>query len=344
MKYADLAELLELPSLPDHMSDVEDELVGTVRAGCDLLGEPAERMARGGGKRLRAVLVVAIARAINGVVDTNVLRAAATIELVHQGSLIHDDLLDRAVSRRGTPTVNAVEGHDRAVLVGDYVLAKAGQLSASISREVAQDVAVAIEALCMGQVLETDDFCNVDRTVERALQSVSGKTADLMLAACRVAAHCADADEQTLAAVGTYGHQFGMAFQLVDDVLDIVSTVDIMGKPVGNDIRSGVFTLPLLLTRDSRRVPGFHELMSKGTMDDAAAEVCLAAVRADTAVAATIDMARDYCDGARAALAPVLERLPLLRPLAELPSVYVDWALTELVPPRHPALTNQPSA
>ncbi|HEX7166313.1 MAG TPA: polyprenyl synthetase family protein [Acidimicrobiales bacterium] len=334
MRYSELSELLGFPELEATMDEVEDALVRCLTEGSDLLAVPAGRVARGGGKRLRAVLVLAASRALapSRTHPEHAVRGAVSIELVHQGSLVHDDLLDGAESRRGTATVNALEGYDRAILVGDYILAKAGTMAASVSRLVAEDVAKSIEALCTGQVLEMADVGNPTRTLEGAIVSVGGKTADLILAACRVGAHCVVEDGEVVDRLSAYGHAFGLAYQLVDDVLDLVSTEELLGKPVGNDIRCGVFTVPVLLARDAIGDAAFADDLRASATDDDVAERTMAAVRSSGAVERTLDLARDYAAEARRSLEKIEHDYPDLARLARLPEAYIEWVTTTLVP------------
>ena len=334
MRYSELSELLGFPELDATMVEVEDELVRCLNDGIDLLAVPAERVARGGGKRLRAVLVLATSRALSPdrIHPPHALRGAVSIELVHQGSLVHDDLLDGAESRRGTATVTALEGYDRAILVGDYILAKAGTQAASVNRIVAEDVARSIEALCAGQALEMADVGDPARTLEGAIVSVGGKTADLILAACRVGAHCVLEEGEVVDRLSKYGHAFGLAYQLVDDVLDLVSTEQLLGKPVGNDIRCGVYTVPVLLARDMVDEPSFVAGLRAATSDDAIAEQTMDVVRTSGAIERTLDLASGYAADARRSLEKAEDEYPELAPLTRLPEAYIDWVVETLIP------------
>lgn len=333
MRLEDIAAIVGLPGLDSRIDDVEQRVVGTLADGHALLGTPSLRVARGGGKRLRAALVLAAADAVEpGAMQRDeVVRAAAAIELVHQGSLVHDDLLDGALARRGIATVNALEGLDRAILVGDYILAKAGALAASVSRAVAADVSVAIEALCEGQVLEMADVRDTGRSLERTFASIGGKTADLMLAASRIGARCVEENSPLVHALGTYGYAFGMSFQLIDDVLDVMSTSELLGKPVGNDIRCGVYTIPIILAREIIASPAFEDLLLRATTDDASADEALDAVRRCGAIERTVDLAVDHASMAANALDSWVPDHPSLAALGALPRAYLDWALAALV-------------
>jgi heptaprenyl diphosphate synthase len=165
---------------------------------------------------------------------------------VHLGSLYHDDVIDEAETRRGVPSVNARWSNIVAILAGDYLLAQASSLAASLGADVAALLASTIGELCRGQVLELQHLFDADRSVESYLSAIEGKTASLMATACRVGGMVSDVKPSTLDALTQFGHHLGMCFQIVDDVLDITATEAELGKPAGNDVHEGVYTLPVI--------------------------------------------------------------------------------------------------
>ena len=187
---ARLGEVFGIPDLPQRLAAVDDRITDALGTGGALLGPASVRVASSGGKRLRPLFTIVCA-ATGDTFDDRVVDAAAAVELVQVGSLVHDDILDDAATRRGRPTINAVEGVNHAVLAGDYILARAAELAARVSREAAALIAVALGDLCEGQVLEMRDAYDPGRTVDAHLASVRGKTAALFECACRLGAHCA---------------------------------------------------------------------------------------------------------------------------------------------------------
>lgn len=328
MKLGDLAALLALPDLAPWLDDVEGALERAVGIDNGLLVEPGLRVVQGGGKRLRPVLTRAAAAL--GDVDRwsdDVVRGAVAVELVHVGSLVHDDIMDHATKRRGVPTVNAIEGVDRAVLVGDFLLARAGVEAATISKEVAQVLAQAISDLCDGQTRELADAGNLDRTVDGVLRAVRGKTAALLRCSCQIGALAARAPEPAATALARFGEAFGMAFQIIDDVLDLVSTPDLMGKPVGNDLREGVYTLPVIFALQGPNGRALRAALAGGD-GEAGVDAVVDAVRADGTVERALTVARRYNDEAVAALAG-LPDVPAVEGLRRLPGDYLAWAMAE---------------
>lgn len=308
------------------LREIEAGLERALSSGNPFLVDPGLRVVRGGGKRLRPILTIAVSL-VHGATKwhDDSIRGAVAVELVHVGSLVHDDIIDNASERRGVPTVNAVEGPNHAVLVGDYLLARSGVEAATISKEVAEVLAQTIADLCDGQSLEARDTFNLDRTVDAWLQSIQGKTAALMRASCRIGALCARLPEDEVEGLSRFGESFGIAFQIVDDVLDIISTSAGMGKPVGNDLREGVYTLPVIHALE-RSENGLRSLLGDRTVDVETFNKLLELVRNAGGVERAIALARRYNREAAAALEP-LPQTAVVRGLARLPDAYLHWAL-----------------
>ena len=332
MNPVELAALLGLPELPRGLEAVEAELDRAVVVTRSEIEQPARRVVLGGGKRLRPALSLGCATAATGgpVVDPSVVVGATAVELVQAGSLVHDDIMDDAGERRGVPTINAVEGASQALLVGDFLLARAGQLAAGVNQSVAAFLATAIADLCVGQSAEVATLFDPDRTVEAYEESIRGKTAALFRAACEIGAAAAEAPIEAVEALAAYGTAFGMAFQIVDDVLDLVSTAEALGKPVGNDIREGVYSLPVLIALTGAEGPALRALLGHPPDEDEVAEA-LALVRSSSGVAEALERARRFNDAAAVALA-ALPAGAARRGLAELPGAYLDWALEQKAP------------
>ncbi|HEX6347727.1 polyprenyl synthetase family protein [Umezawaea sp.] len=315
---------LAIPALARALPRVEDEIRRmATSSSLPIVNEHSGRVTAAGGKRLRSVLILAGTLAVGGSVTDKAVTAAACVELLHAGSLVHDDLMDDAAERRGVPTVNASWGPGPAVLVGDFMLARASQVALTeISPFAAERLAAAVADLVEGQVLEVLDLFNPDRTPEAALRSIALKTGALFRTGCVLAAHCADADEATGARMAEYGARFGLLFQILDDLLDLASTRLRLGKPVGNDVRQGVYTFPLLRAMD----PGLRALLVREPGDDEVAEV-LARLRRGPMVEDTLAHCRELARQSVEAL-PVLPASETADILRELPMAYLNWATT----------------
>jgi heptaprenyl diphosphate synthase len=201
-----------------------------------------------GGKRLRPTLTLCAAYAAQGVEAASAAAVTGSVscELVHLGSLYHDDVIDEAETRRSVPSVNARWSNIVAILAGDYLLAQASSLAASLGAEVAGLLADTIGELCRGQVLELQYLFDADRNEESYLSAIEGKTAALFATSCRIGGMVAGVSDETLAGLTQFGHHLGMCFQIVDDVLDVTQSDEELGKPAGNDLREGVYTLPVI--------------------------------------------------------------------------------------------------
>ena len=244
-----LIDGIGIPSLPGDLGRVEDRLGASVRADDRFLGDVAGHLLAAGGKRLRPTLALCAGYAASGLetpASDDVVTGAASVELVHLGSLYHDDVIDEAETRRGVPSVNARWSNIVAILAGDYLLAQASSLAASLGADIAALLAATIGELCRGQVLELQHLFDVTRTEESYLSSIEGKTASLMATASRVGAMVSGVSADSLDALTQFGHHLGLCFQVVDDVLDVTRTDAELGKPAGNDVHEGVYTLPVI--------------------------------------------------------------------------------------------------
>lgn len=247
-----LGALPLLPSLQAALRRVDDCLLATVAAHNPALNDAARHLINAGGKRLRPTLT--IASALTGAdkageleVNQDVILAASAMELIHLGSLHHDDVLDDAAFRRGVPSVNAKWGNFMAIISGDYLLAKASGLAARIGIEATNLMAQTIAELCEGQVLEQQSAFSVDRTRENYENSIAGKTASLLSAACRLGAQTQGLGRAHSEALANFGQAFGIAFQIRDDILDVIGSDDQLGKPSGKDVVEGIYNLPVIL-------------------------------------------------------------------------------------------------
>ena len=211
-----------------------------------LVNQIAEYIISAGGKRIRPVLVLLIANA-HGYRGINHHQLAAVIEFIHTATLLHDDVVDESSMRRGRQTANAMFGNAASVLVGDFVYSRAFQMMVSIGNmRVMQILADATNVIAEGEVLQLLNMHDPDVTEERYLQVIRSKTAKLFEAAAQLGALLAGASEADIEAAAEYGRSIGTAFQLIDDVLDYSGNSTDIGKNVGDDLREGKPTLPLI--------------------------------------------------------------------------------------------------
>ncbi|MDP1794476.1 MAG: polyprenyl synthetase family protein [Acidimicrobiales bacterium] len=287
-------DALDLPWLPDALSRTEVRLRESVAAEDPYLTEIAGHLIGAGGKRLRPVLTMVAAAAGGCAVNEDVITGGISVELVHIGSLYHDDVMDEADTRRGVPSVNARWGNLVAILSGDFLLSRASELAASLGTEVAALLASTIGRLCEGQVGELKTAFSVDRSIAAYEASINGKTASLLATAARIGGNVAGLPRNQIDALTTYGDNYGMAFQLIDDVLDLVATDEELGKPAGNDLVEGVYTLPVIRALGDGSIgPELAPLLGSG-IDTPTRDKAREMVRASDGIQYTIDRARDY--------------------------------------------------
>ncbi|MCY4665580.1 MAG: polyprenyl synthetase family protein, partial [Acidimicrobiaceae bacterium] len=238
-----------LPCLEDDLRRVEGELLKAAAATDDFVTELARHLMAVGGKLVRPGFCLASALVYEAAPTRSseaAVRGGTSVELVHIGSLYHDDVMDDATTRRSVASVNAQWGNLRAILAGDYLLGRASAMAASLGAEVAVLLAEAITQLCEGQIMELENAYDTERSEQRYERAVSGKTAALLSISCRIGATVGDVPRAALEALGEFGFAYGMAFQIVDDIVDLVATETQRAKPTGNDLAEGTYTLPVI--------------------------------------------------------------------------------------------------
>jgi geranylgeranyl pyrophosphate synthase len=269
------------PRLPERMARVEDVLAAAATWGDGALAEHALATISAGGKRLRPMLVF-IAAGEEAADESALVRAAAAVELVHSATLVHDDVLDAAALRRGQPTVVAAAGREMAIAVGDLLFARAfAELVRNGRADELRVLSDASSALAAGELLQREDAWRADVSIERYLRRCELKTARLFQGACELGALEGGGPAAEL---GAFGRRIGLAFQLLDDVLDVSGPAARTGKARGTDLLDGTVTLPYILARErDPSIPEPREITAQDAepvCDQIAATGALDAVRA----------------------------------------------------------------
>ena len=282
---------------------VEQALRAAVDTADPFVREAASYLVAAGGKRLRPTLVL-LAGHTGDPASSQLVGAAVAIELTHLSSLYHDDVMDEAVVRRGARSANARYDNKVAVLTGDYLFARASEVTAGLGAEATRVLAHAIARLVQGQIREVRGPGPGEDQVEHYLAVLADKTGALIAAACRLGGRLAGAPADVVEALTEYGERVGRAFQLGDDLLDITAETAVAGKAPGGDLRAGVRTLPVLylLRRggpDAARVAAVLD----GDHDDRSVAEALDLLRASPALAEARRTAQADVDAAKAALA-----------------------------------------
>ncbi len=238
-----IAEVFEALQAP--LRQVEEFLRQAVQSPVRDITAMAMHLLSAGGKRLRPALTLLSAQLAGGIAHRAVI-FAAVVELMHTATLIHDDVIDKAELRRGRATVHTLWGNEAAIMCGDHLYARAFSLLADDGDlEVIRTMAQASSWVCEGEILELQLAFNPDITEAQCVEIARLKTAELMAAACKIGAMAGGATDGVTEAIGAYGCNLGIAFQIVDDLLDLESSVEEIGKPVGSDLLEGKITLPV---------------------------------------------------------------------------------------------------
>ena len=286
--------------VPRLMDALERRLAELARGHGEVLGRHAGATIAAGGKRLRPLLVF-LAAGPDSADEEMLLRAGVAIELVHSATLVHDDVLDRAALRRGRPTVMATAGPAMATATGDLLFSRAfAELALNRRAEQVRVLSDASNALAQGELLQRADAWDAGTTRERYLRRCDLKTARLFAAACRLGAQHAGHPEDPL---GEFGRRIGLAFQLLDDVLDVSGPAETTGKHRGTDLLDGTVTLPLIIARE--RDPGLARLDLRTIDSPDRAEATCDAIAASGALESARELALDMVAAAK-------DGLPLL--------------------------------
>jgi len=300
-----VAELLGLPDLDGDLDRVDAALRAAVVTDDAFLAEVSGHLLRAGGKRFRPALALAAGAACGSATTDELVLGGVACELMHLGSLYHDDVMDDADTRRGVPSANNKWGNLVAILAGDFLLGKASEVATDLGAEVSAVLARTLVKMCEGQVLELQTAFSVQRTGAQYLRSIAGKTAALMSAACRIGGLMCGADAAQVAGLAAFGSAFGSAFQVYDDIADLVRTEEQLGKPAGHDMVEGVYTLPVLhALADGDVGPELHDLLG-GPINSVGRDSALGLVRATDGVAQAIACGRQLADEAAGFLEPL---------------------------------------
>ncbi len=236
-----------LSALSAEMLEVDRLIAHRLSSEVALINQISGYIVHAGGKRMRPKLVLLFARAL-GDPGNHRHELAAVVEFIHTATLLHDDVVDESDLRRGKATANALFGNAASVLVGDFLYSRAFQMMVSVNRmRVLEVLAEATNVIAEGEVLQLLNVHDPDTTVEQYLRVIRFKTAKLFEASARLGAMLSDAPPAVEEACAAYGRAMGTAFQLIDDVLDYEGSTELLGKNIGDDLREGKPTLPLLL-------------------------------------------------------------------------------------------------
>jgi heptaprenyl diphosphate synthase len=313
-----------LTSIAPDLVEFEHRLAESLAADFGPMADAMEHIVRAGGKRLRPALVL-LGAGLGRPNRDHAFNLALGIEFIHTATLVHDDLIDNARTRRGITTIHETSGVNPAIIIGDYYFAKGANLLASIG-EPSIDLAISntVMTICLGELLQLTSHRDYDQTLEEYHRKIARKTAVLVETCCYCGAVVGHLDQAHTEALRQYGFLIGMAFQIADDVLDYTSTAAELGKPVGADLRQGTVTLPLMLAlQDPAVAPDLRAVLGRDPVTDSDYEEVVRLVRRSGAIERTEAQAHDFAVRARAQLGS-FEDSPSRRTLERVCDFVVD--------------------
>lgn len=318
-------EILDL--VRSDLEKVEREISLESVASVEAVTSIGQYLQTGGGKRLRPILLLLCSK-LFGPTTENGIRMAAVVEMIHTATLVHDDVIDFAKTRRGRPSINVVWGNHTSVLAGDWLYMQAFQVALRERNFHVLDVLISLtQAMVEGELLQLERIGKIDISEADYMELVDRKTASLFSACTRLGSVMGGASEEMENKMGDFGWNLGIAFQLVDDILDFTSREKILGKPVGNDLREGKVTLPLIYaleqpSADERRL--IETVLADGNYDQVPFTNVLQMIHRHQGVKRAMDRAQEFTNKAAA----------ILHALPESPYQRALLAVTDLVTER----------
>lgn len=305
-------------SIQSDLDKVKDELRSISRIDFPWLSEQLSYVVKNSGKGIRPALTL-LAGTFYKYNFNYLLPMAVSVELMHTATLVHDDAIDKSIVRRGQPTINQLWGEDTAILMGDYLFAKAGEFVADTNNIRAIKLfSQTLGIISSGELNQYITAFKLEQTREQYLQRISGKTASLFCLSTKSGAILSEAPEESVKTLKDYGYNLGIAFQIVDDVFDFISNEETLGKPVGSDLEQGTLTLPAMLLVEryplDNPVKSFFE-----TRDENSIKLAIDMVRDSSIINDCYTIASEYCARAKKCLEPLPESpsLRILRDLAD---------------------------
>ncbi|MGH7865041.1 MAG: polyprenyl synthetase family protein [Candidatus Binataceae bacterium] len=304
------ARIEPLRLVESELAAVELKLSSLLDSNESLIAEICHYLVDGGGKRLRPTFILLVYRACGGRDETleDAVDASIALELIHSATLLHDDIIDRGLLRRGKPSAFARYGFGPTLIAGDYLFCRAFDLCGRFEAHLIRTAAQACIQLSEGEVMEGRFRHNTKATMDDYMAVITRKTASLFAAGGRVAADLAGAPQRTIEAAAMLGTTIGLAFQMVDDLLDILGPEEKIGKPVGSDLRAGIPSLPVVLGVE--RNVELRTLFRNGALADGTAfDRALQLLRDPPLVNEARALARGQIDAARQLLAELTPSL-----------------------------------
>lgn len=284
--------------LKSNLDIIEKELAIAVNSSSHLLNEASLHLLLAGGKRIRPVFVLLAAKFGNYSIDA-IKSVAVSVELIHMASLVHDDVIDDAETRRGRETVKAQWNNRVAMYTGDFLFANAIEYITDLQNTYAHEVlSKTMVELCIGEIIQIEDKHYLEQTVRDYLRRIKRKTAILISASCELGAIASGADEKTVRHLKRFGYYVGMSFQIIDDILDLTSTDEQLGKPAGSDLAQGNITLPVLYVKNDPLIQPLLREILEGSISDENRQLLLTKIRESDGINRAKQISNNYLEKA----------------------------------------------
>lgn len=327
MKSFSLEEILNLAQLPDKLSQLDRFIAQASPSSDQLVDKIVKDVIKKKSKRLRPALLLSIVLLQKHEIDEKTLNAGSSVELLHLASLVHDDIIDKSALRWGKPTTAASQGLPAAIIAGDYLFALSCHQASQLSKESSELIASTYMKMCEGQYLELTDKHNLKRSKKSALECSSLKTGALFSAACRLGGICANLKQEQVEKLDVFGRFFGLSFQLIDDILDYLSSSKLLGKPVGADLKEGVYNLPVVLSLKTTKSNQLEQLIRNKANYQKVADFLIES--------GSISKSLTIINGYNLQAEQALKNDPSLVKLTNLPSEYLKWSINTKVLPKY---------
>ena len=273
-------QLVGAVDLLPELRAIDDEILRKLESRSALIKVAGRYLLSGGGKRIRATLALLAAKLGERYTLEGVLHAATAVELIHAASLVHDDLIDDADQRRGRTTIHTKWNGNVALMVGDYLFAlAAGEMALAPDPRVIRIFADGVMRICEAELSPVTDVQPTDMALDQYYTKIGGKTAALFEAAAQAGGICGGVDDANIETLGMFGYEVGLAFQIVDDVLDFTADAGTLGKPAGHDLLEGTITLPLILGVQAGGSALLHEVVHTDRPSDTLVAAAVTEVR-----------------------------------------------------------------
>ncbi len=290
----------------EELDKVERKLKSCVDTKQYLLAEASSHLLKGKGKRLRPAFVLLSGKSCGGCLE-RLIPLAASLELIHMATLVHDDVVDSSLTRRGIPTVKARWGNRISLHAGDYLFAKSLVLLSNYKDpRVAGTLARVSVEMCRGEIQQITTAFKIDQSPRDYFKRIKRKTALLLSASCELGALVAGARDYITRSMGRYGYYIGMAFQITDDILDIIADEQQLGKPAGSDLEQGIITLPTIFALSrAKNNSDFQQLLVKTTKTRSEIRELIEIIKNTGAIEDSFNIVEKYVRKAKSNLAPI---------------------------------------